>query len=101
MTGVRARLKRILGINPETPEPLGNQKKYGLAEFPKDPCPDPCGRPRAVSLRVETRTVNGRLRTLSHAMKKKHKATDRSKLTSTNTTHTSYGDASNPRFTRC
>ena len=34
MTGVRARLKRILGINPETPEPLGNQKKYGLAEFP-------------------------------------------------------------------
>ena len=34
MTGVRARLKRILGINPETPEPLGNQKKYGLMTFP-------------------------------------------------------------------
>ena len=45
MTGVRARLKRILGINPETPEPLGNQKKRGLTGFPKDPCPDPCGRP--------------------------------------------------------
>ena len=34
MTGVRVRLKRILGINPETPEPLGNQKKYGLMTFP-------------------------------------------------------------------